>query len=386
MQRTPTFIRIALRARSPLFPSSASTVARFASTASSSASASPSQPQEAHPYLSQAQRAGASFSAPSSAGPFPLPSAADAAARAERIAQSQRQWSQLGTAQKAGRVATQGASFVVVLAGAGLVALVAYAVGSELFSEASPTRVFEDCVDRVKADPELSTMLLEPLTFHGTASGSRARHRRISHTYSADPATGAETLFVRFWIEARDPADAHAGESWMDWAKRWVGPAIWEDSHNPGAWQPRVSAEQEAEEERKRVEKERKDAAERRKTWGGWLSAGLGSALGGLTGGKGGLSGRRTDGEDQGGFFRRQRKPRLGEFSTGEVVAELQKDRQTGHFVYKQLFVAIPDTSHPSYYRHDIQTATIVPPADGEGEQQGPNRYRFWSRSKTTVA
>ena len=113
-----------------------------------------------HPILSELQRKGATSPSGSATsgphlGPFPLPNIDESQARQARIDASSRQWSQLGVAQRAGVVATQGASLVVVLAGAGLFALVAYAFGSELFSEASPTRVFEDCVERVKQDHEV---------------------------------------------------------------------------------------------------------------------------------------------------------------------------------------------------------------------------------------
>ncbi|BGP18862.1 hypothetical protein JCM10213_003517 [Rhodosporidiobolus nylandii] len=378
MQRPlATVLRPLVRPRRLPVPSSS------ARSASSSSAKSATPGQGAHSYLAEARRAGASTSPSSgpSAGPFALPSAADAQARAERIEASQRKWRELGVAQKAGVVATQGASGIVVLGGAALFCLVAYAVGSELFSEASPTRVFEDCVERVRADPELTSVLLPPLTFHGSSTGGRGRHRPIQHAYSADPTTGAETLFVRFWVEARSADDAEE-ESWMDWAKRWIGPAIWEDSHNPGAYQPVLSSEEkEAREKVEREQREREEREKRRKTWGGWIadtvSTNLSAAVGGIVGGAGGFRGQRGEEESGASLFRRQRKPKAGEFTTGEVVAELEKDRQTGHFVYKQLFVAIPDTHHPSYYRHNISTATVIP----SGEQEAP-RYRFWSRSK----
>lgn len=123
--------------------------------------------RDPHPILSELQRRGATSPSSSTTsgphlGPFPLPadpppsdSASDSARRQARIDASSRQWSQLGVAERAGVVATQGASLVVVVAGAGLFALVAYAFTSELFSEASPTRIFEDCVERVKKDNEV---------------------------------------------------------------------------------------------------------------------------------------------------------------------------------------------------------------------------------------
>ncbi|BGP29657.1 hypothetical protein JCM10296v2_001396 [Rhodotorula toruloides] len=351
-----------------------------------SSSSSPSPSADPHPILSELRRKGATASSANAGphlGPFPMPNAE----REARIADSQRKWAQMGGAERAGVVATQSASFVVVACGAGLFLLVIYAFSSELFGEASPTRIFEDCADRVKADEELQTMLAPPLSFHGSSSGSRVRrNRRISHSMSKDPSTGLETLFVRFYVEGTDPlaAEAAANESWLDWAKRWIGPAVWEDSHRPGTYRPKLSSGLTEEEEEARIEAERRKKLdeERRKSWGGWLSSSVGSAVGsvfggvkGLRGGAGAEDGAASSGR---GFFSRQKKPRLGEYTTGEVVAELKKDPATGHFVYEQLFVAIPDTRAPNYYRHNINTTTVIP-----SQEKALDRLRFWNRTKT---
>ncbi|GEM09086.1 mitochondrial inner membrane translocase complex, subunit Tim21 [Rhodotorula toruloides] len=330
--------------------------------ASSSSSSSPSA--DPHPILSELRRKGATASSANSGphlGPFPMPNAE----REARIADSQRKWAQMG----------------------GLFLLVIYAFSSELFGEASPTRIFEDCVDRVKADEELQTMLAPPLSFHGSSSSSRVRrNRRISHSLSKDPSTGVETLFVRFYVEGTDPlaAEAAANESWLDWAKRWIGPAVWEDSHHPGTYRPKLSSGLTEEEEEARIEEERREKLdeERRKTWGGWLSSSVGSAVGSVFGGLNGLRGGAVAEEGAAssgrrGFFSRQKKPRLGEYTTGEVVAELRKDPTSGHFVYEQLFVAIPDARAPNYYRHNINTTTVIP-----SEEKALDRLRFWNRSK----
>ncbi|GAA5990523.1 hypothetical protein JCM10908_003112 [Rhodotorula pacifica] len=398
-------------------------VARFISSSSSLHASTPSN--DAHPILSELQRRGATSSSnnPTSGphlGPFPLPSSPasssdDASARQARIDASSRQWSQLGVAQRAGVVATQGASLVVVLAGAGLFGLVAYAFGSELFSEASPTRVFEDCVERVKKDSELPTMLAPPYSFHGPTSPSDARlrrNRRPSHTLTVDPSTGLETLFVRFAITASDPlssssshpnSDSEAGlvAQYWDWAKRWIGPLVWDDSAHPGAYDPKLSDGLTASEREAQVERERRAQMEverRKNSWSAWagskLSGVVGSMVGGISGGLRGASSTASSAASEGqGYFRRPRKPAYGEYTSAEVVAELQKDPKTGHFVYKQLFAAIPDTRASNYYRHDIPTATILPPSasggDQEGQQQGgqqPNRWRFWNRQKTVLA
>ncbi|GAA5886587.1 hypothetical protein JCM3774_003307 [Rhodotorula dairenensis] len=380
--------------------------------------------RDPHPILSELQRRGATSPSSSTTsgphlGPFPLPDSPphpdsdDSARRQARIDASSRQWSQLGVAQRAGVVATQGASLVVVVAGAGLFALVAYAFASELFSEASPTRVFEDCVERVKKDNELPTMLAPPYSFHGPTSPADARlrrNRRPSHTLTVDPSTGLETLFVRFAITAADPlaseTDNNVGGAagfvahYWDWAKRWIGPLVWDDSTRPGAYDPKLSNGLTASELELKLERERRAQLDAEKSaaaavsWSGWIANQVGSLVGSMFGGfgAGALTGRSATSTPGGagggeGYFRRPRKPAYGEYTSAEVVAELQKDPNTGHFVYKQLFAAIPDTRASNYYRHDIPTATVLPPSssDQEGQQQ-PNRWRFWNRQKTVLA
>ncbi|GAA6019743.1 hypothetical protein JCM11491_005236 [Sporobolomyces phaffii] len=355
------------------------------------------------PYLSRAHvppsaSSSSSSSGPSAphVGPFPLPhSQLD---RDYLISQQAKTWSQLKGPEKVGEVAKQTSSFFVVIAGAGLCGLVFWAVGSELFSENSPTRIFEDITRRLERDPGLNSILVGPFGFHGSTTSDRLRrNRRISHSLTHDPHSGLETLFIRFTVEGRpDPNaptsagvdGAAADESWLDWCKRWIGPLVWEDSHRPGNYHPSLSTDAE---ERARA-LERADAARREedrrtKSWTGWAAGFVGNAFGGITRGvaSGGAATREgADAPGGGGLFKRLRKPKLGEYSSGEVVAELQKDPRTNQFVYKQLFVALPDTASPSYYRHDIPTDVVVPPEDG-AVQKGLDRLRVWQRSRTVV-
>ncbi|GAA6060608.1 hypothetical protein JCM10212_004587 [Sporobolomyces blumeae] len=366
----------------------------------------PSSASQAHPYLSQLDSASTSGSASSSphVGPFPLPNTPSD--RDRLIQQQARQWSQLRPGEKIGVAAQQTSSFFVVVAGAGLCTLVVWAVSSELFGDNSPTKIFEDAVERVKADHELNTMLVPPLTFYGSptsaASPRLRRNRRIAHSHSTDPTTGLETLFIRFYVQAaEDPVekrrrlDAGQGTTWenaLDWLKTWVGPLVWQDSHHPDNYHPHLSSDERArqfdEEERRRIERERLERSN--ETWAGWawngVTGSIGSAFGGITKGMREPAHHQADGDASvrrgGGLFKRARKPRLGEFTDGEVVAELQKDPESKQFVYKQLFVAIPDTTTPNYYRHDIPTDVVEPGT----EQKGLDRLRIWQRSRTVVA
>jgi hypothetical protein len=121
----------------------------------------PPPPPDPHPILSQINLAGESARAGGdrpNVGPFPLPPGdRDAQVRA-----AGRKWRELNGSEKVGVAATQTSSLVVVLAGGVLAALVLYSTGTELWSEASPTRIFEDCVDRVRASEEVCFASLAP--------------------------------------------------------------------------------------------------------------------------------------------------------------------------------------------------------------------------------
>lgn len=120
----------------------------------------PPPSSQAHPYLSRSNVNPSSSTSSTTSphvGPFPLPhSQLD---RDYLISQQAKTWSKLNPTEKVGQVARQTTSFFVVLAGAGLCGLVFWAVGSELFSENSPTRIFEDITERLEKDQGVSISL-----------------------------------------------------------------------------------------------------------------------------------------------------------------------------------------------------------------------------------
>lgn len=58
------------------------------------------------------------------------------------------------------RTTARASNFTVILVGAGLSAVLAYALATELFARNSPTRLYSDACDRVKASPAVSGTLL----------------------------------------------------------------------------------------------------------------------------------------------------------------------------------------------------------------------------------
>ncbi|GAA5963593.1 hypothetical protein JCM3765_004335 [Sporobolomyces pararoseus] len=346
-------------------------------------------PQSPHPYPYLNSTSSSSTSSPH-VGPFPLPHTSSKLDRDYLISQQAKTWSRMNKPEKAQELAKQTSSFFVVTLGAGLCGLVVWAVASELFSENSPTRIFEDITQRLKEDQILNEMLIGPLSFHGssTSSDRLRRQRRIQHSITRDPQSGQETLFIRFIVEGKDPnaAKEEQEESWLDWSKKWIGPLVWQDSKHPENYNPTLSKHLEQEQERLRKEKEQQERSSLTSSWSNYLSSTLSSAFGGLLPKSSSTTINNSSNEGGSGLFKRLRKPKLGEFSTGEVVAELIKNPQTNQFVYKQLFVAVPDTATPSYYRHDIPTQVVVPPPEGEQQQRGGlNRLRIWQRSRTVV-
>lgn len=300
-------------------------------------------------------------------GPFPLPNEPTSSFdRSAQIEAEARRWRDLGRAEKVGRASTNIGSFFVVSAGAALAGLVAYSFGSELWAENSPTRVFEDATERVKQSKELSLILQHPLSFHGQNSANRMRrNRRVSSSLSPD----GQALLVRFWVEGVEPESSEP-ETWLGWAKRWIGPAIYEDSHNPGNYHPSPSPPAGGHLEASPV------PAVHKQGWGEWVggavSGFVGSAVGGLV--PKGLGGAKEGSRVMGMI---PRKPRLGEYSTGEVTAELKKDPQTGHFVYTALYVDVPESHHPGHYRVHIPTDVVSEPT------RALDRLRIWNRKTT---
>ena len=161
---------------------------------------------------------------------------------------------------------------------------------------------------------QIQSTLLPPLTFHGANSSNRLRrNRRISHSLTTD-ADGTERMLVRFWVEGQVP-DNGEDKYWWDTVKEWGGPLIWEDSTKPGSYVPQPTHPKPA---------PSPPPPPPPQTWGGWVSSGLSSVFGGLVPRTTvGENGQPTTGSAS--LFKRARKPQLGEFSTGEAVAELKK-------------------------------------------------------------
>ncbi|EIW86447.1 hypothetical protein CONPUDRAFT_133877, partial [Coniophora puteana RWD-64-598 SS2] len=121
--------------------------------------------------------------------------------------QKQKKWSELSTGGKVVRTGQRTSNLIVILLGAGLSAVLVYALTSELFSKNSPTVVYGDACKRIEASPKVATHLHGPLTFHNnppSAVRPRHRNRHVSSQIAVD-SSGREHMLLNFYVEGRDP-------------------------------------------------------------------------------------------------------------------------------------------------------------------------------------
>lgn len=271
-------------------------------------------------------------------------------------------------------------SVLVVVAGAGVAAVVFYSTGTELFSSNSPTRMYEDAIERIKRDAQVSQFLIEPFSFH--SSNGVHRSRRVTSSFDTEP-DGTKVMRLHFFVNAVDPQKSQL--SWFDKARQAIGVAIWEDTNKPGSF---VSSH-EKQLEQERVEKEQRERQQREQSSKGWTSW-LSSAFGTLLNATLGLGSNQSASTVTSAVSRRKRPPK-GTYSSGEVVAELVQDPATQHFVYRHLVVDIPHSRDPAKWQIQIDTSnhnnsTLIDSTETIAQQQpqkAPDRYRFITRSRT---
>jgi import inner membrane translocase subunit TIM21 len=109
----------------------------------------------------------------------------------------------------------------VILIGAGLSAVLVYALATELFAKNSPTVIYGESCDRIRSSHELARYLVPPYKFHNnppssSASPPRHRNRHIASQVAVDSA-GREHLFLHFYMDSAVPnVPAASGSSWFD--------------------------------------------------------------------------------------------------------------------------------------------------------------------------
>ncbi|KAH7915113.1 TIM21-domain-containing protein [Hygrophoropsis aurantiaca] len=153
-----------------------------------------------------------------SVGPFQLGVSQASLNKGEKI----KKWSELSTSGKVVRTTQRTTNLTVILLGAGLSAVLVYALTSELFSKNSPTVLYGDACQRIKDSARVAKYLHGPLVFHNnppSAIRPRHRNRHVSSQIAVDP-TGREHMLLNFYVQGQDPASkldsAAKSESYLD--------------------------------------------------------------------------------------------------------------------------------------------------------------------------
>ncbi|KAG1829230.1 hypothetical protein DFJ58DRAFT_719715 [Suillus subalutaceus] len=153
--------------------------------------------------LDQKQR-GTRLNREDSVGPFTL-GISQGSLKGKKV----KQWSELSTGGKVIRTTQRTSNLAVILLGAGLSAVLIYALTSELFSRNSPT---------------VAKYLRAPLIFHNNPPSStrpRHRHRHVSSQVAVD-SSGREHMLLNFYVQgsssakSAQQADEEAGPSYIE--------------------------------------------------------------------------------------------------------------------------------------------------------------------------
>ncbi|KAF8225845.1 hypothetical protein L208DRAFT_1304761 [Tricholoma matsutake] len=159
----------------------------------------------------------------SSVGPFRLGLAQSSLRRDENVPK----WSELNIGGKVMRTTARTTNLTVILLGAGFSALLIYSLVTELFSKNSPTVLYGDACERIKASPKASKYLNGPLSFHNnppSAIRPRHRNRHVTSQIMID-AYGQEHMIMTFYVQGRPPgidvpqSESSFFQSMTEWAK-----------------------------------------------------------------------------------------------------------------------------------------------------------------------
>ncbi|KAI6136864.1 TIM21-domain-containing protein [Pisolithus sp. B1] len=276
--------------------------------------------------LDRKQRS-ADFQREESVGPFQIGVSPQHGEKVKR-------WSELSTAGKVLRTTQRTTNLTVILLGAGLSAVLLYALTSELFSKNSPTVLYNEACERIKSSPQVAKYLHPPLTFHNNPpSVVRPRHRRrhVASQIAVD-SSGREHMLLSFYVQGSSSASSAVNEN----KSRWVLDELTYDDIQAKFWSlvdstkrafRYLSGDVVPREMPYPVDEEKQKETERS----------VEPSLWGLTGLFKGLRRRQPSGEasvDTGVVW-----------TEGEVHAELVRN-DDGYFTFRYLLIDIPSTSH----------------------------------------
>ncbi|TFY65918.1 hypothetical protein EVG20_g5169 [Dentipellis fragilis] len=155
-----------------------------------------------------------------SVGPFQLGLSQQSFGGDEKV----KKWSELSTGGKVLRTTARTTNVTVILLGAGLTAVLTYALTSELFSKNSPTVLYNEACEKIKASPKVSKYLQGSLVFHNnppSITRPRHRNRHVSSQIAVD-SSGREHMLLNFYVQAKGHGTAEASDSYLNSAVEWT--------------------------------------------------------------------------------------------------------------------------------------------------------------------
>ncbi|KAF8559344.1 hypothetical protein OG21DRAFT_1561708 [Imleria badia] len=301
--------------------------------------------------LDQKQRTSFRSSREDSVGPFQLGISQAALKRGEKA----KKWSELGVGGKVLRTTQRTTNLTVILLGAGLSAVLVYALTSELFSKNSPTVLYNDACERIKTSPRVVKYLPAPLVFHNNPPSSvrpRHRHRHVASQIAVD-SSGREHLLLNFYVQGSSSGlPSTEDEKGSQWASHVESLASLTFEDVKDKMSPFVDSARSAfkylrgdavpsEMPAAPTAGEKSKDQERMEGDSWW----------GLTGLFSGLRGRRShDGGSHGAGIA---------WTEGEVHADLVKNDE-GYFVFRYLLIDIPNSESRNPIRVFVERAPGV--------------------------
>ncbi|WVF65774.1 hypothetical protein IAT40_000508 [Kwoniella sp. CBS 6097] len=271
-----------------------------------------------------------------SVGPFPLGVGPSGRGKAWKT------WKELGIGGKLVRTTQQTGNLTVILFGGALFVVLTFALTTELFAKNSPSVLYSQAVDMIRASDALNPHLLPPLTFtHSPHSSAPVRGSApIPHTFVKNPKSNRDHMLLTFWVHGRGK-DEPEKLGWLKSAWRSVEDYGRQGLVYAGLVDPASSG---AESERRNegaVQQGHAAGPEQEQGQEPGQSPGaLGRLFGGFT-----TSLRSTSTAVKNGMTGRGRGlPPPGTYKIGEVRAEYVKNA-SGQFTLLSLFVDVPSSN-----------------------------------------
>ncbi|KAJ3807108.1 TIM21-domain-containing protein [Lentinula aff. lateritia] len=130
-------------------------------------------------------------------------------------------WADLSAGGKIKRTTARTTNLIVIVFGAGLTAVLLYAVTSELFSKNSPTVLYGESCEKIKTSPQVARYLRGPLSFHMTppsAERPRGRQHQVASQILLD-SNGRERMAISFFVQG---SSRQSEDSYYDVATNWI--------------------------------------------------------------------------------------------------------------------------------------------------------------------